>query len=297
MTVGSGLFVRLLLAAILAGAAAGKARPRGRDAARAMLAAAGLRSARLRSALTWAAVTAELVLAGWLLSGRALALAATLVAALGLAFAAVAACARVRGHRRVACGCFGGTTARPWWLAALRALGLAALALVLIVPAPTAPGELVLLWIAVGVLLVLVLLLAVVVAAMVRQVGVLTLRLGPRAPLELAAEGPSLGEPAPPLDGLARDASELVVFGSPACRLCLELEPGLRALARDGLPVRRVDELAEPEQFSRWNVPGTPFVVHVRDGVAVAKGLVNTLEQVEMLLDAGMLRSAEMSRA
>ena len=54
--------------------------------------------------------------------------------------------------------------------------------------------------------------------------------------------------------------------------------------------MRVVEEELEEDAFSRWNVPGTPFVVHLVDGVVAAKGTVNTLEELEQLLDAGRAR-------
>ena len=78
-----------------------------------------------------------------------------------------------------------------------------------------------------------------------------------------------------------------MAFASPGCRLCLELEPALRALERDGLPVHSVLEDEQPEVFGDYRVPGTPFVVYLVDGVVAARGLVNTLEQVEELIAVG----------
>jgi hypothetical protein len=83
---------------------------------------------------------------------------------------------------------------------------------------------------------------------------------------------------------------EVVFFFSATCRLCRQLAPGVGALARQGLKVRVVEEEQEDDVFEEWNVPGTPFVVHAIDGVIAAKGTVNTLEELEMLLDAGRAR-------
>jgi hypothetical protein len=51
-----------------------------------------------------------------------------------------------------------------------------------------------------------------------------------------------------------------------------------------------VEEELEEDAFARWNVPGTPFVVHLVDGIVAAKGTVNTLEELETLLDTGRAR-------
>ena len=144
---------------------------------------------------------------------------------------------------------------------------------------------------ALGVLAGAEVVLAGLVLALYRQVGVLTLRLGPGVALELAEEGPEVGADAPQLDGLARRGAELAVFFSADCRLCRSLAPGVRALAREGLPVHVVYEEEAPEVFEGWRVPGTPFAVHVVDGIVAAKGTVNSLEQLDSLLAAGRART------
>ena len=55
--------------------------------------------------------------------------------------------------------------------------------------------------------------------------------------------------------------------------------------------MRPVAEEAAPETFENWNVPGTPFVALVIDGVVRAKGVVNTLEQIDGLIDLGQERA------
>jgi hypothetical protein len=135
--------------------------------------------------------------------------------------------------------------------------------------------------------------LAGALVLLVRQVGQLHLALAPRSALELESEGPPLGAAAPALDGLERRGGELVLFGSAACRLCRELEPALRTVARlRSLAVRPVGAEADPESLSRWCVPGTPYVVHVEDGIVAAKGLVNTREQLDGLVALGRERLA-----
>jgi len=135
-----------------------------------------------------------------------------------------------------------------------------------------------------------VILLGALVLALYRQVGVLTMRLGPGVALELAEEGPAVGDVAPELDGLTRVGEELVAFFSPDCRLCRTIAPGVRAFEREGMPVRTVYENDEPAVFERWSVPGTPFLVHVVDGFVAAKGTVNSLEQLDGLVALGSAR-------
>jgi uncharacterized membrane protein YphA (DoxX/SURF4 family) len=246
--------------------------------------------ARLAAPLVTALVAAEAVVGALLLPGLLLPWSAYAALALGALFVVVLARARAQGIERLRCGCFGATEGRTSVLF-LRALGFTGLAaLAAFGDGLGTPSRDTLVLVALGVLALAVVALSLLVLALYRQVGVLTLRLGPRVPLELAEEGPPLGEPAPALEHLGGHGAELVVFFSPGCRLCRQLAPGVAALAREGLPVRTVHEDDEPDAFTRWNVPGTPFAVHVVDGLVVAKGTVNTLEEVDELLEVGRRR-------
>jgi hypothetical protein len=212
-------------------------------------------------------------------------------AVLGTAFTVVLATRWAGGARRLSCACFGGRSERPAWLVSARA-ALVALAGILIAadvnPAISYSTKIA---IALIVLAVAVAVLVILVLALYRQVGVLERRLGPRTALEIPEEGPPFGSRVPELSGLSGQGSELIAFGSESCRLCRELTPGFRALARDGLAVRGVDEDSEPDAFNRFRVPGTPYVVYTVEGIVMAKGLVNTLEQVEELVGIGLERA------
>jgi len=280
------LTLRIILAAVLLSAATAKLRdPRALVAA---VADHGVPAALRRPAAA-ALVTVEAALAVLVLVPATARAAGVGAAALGLVFAASLARLRLAGRRRVGCGCFGGAADRPVGLLVARALGLAALgALVASGVADRAwPSSGVLVGAALAVLALAVAVLVVLVLALYRQVGVLEARLGPRAALELAEEGPPLGSLAPTAAGLTGRGSELVAFRSPGCRMCAELAPALRALEREGFVVHSVSEDAEPETFRSYRVPGTPFVAYVVDGFVVAKGLVNTLEQIEELIASG----------
>jgi uncharacterized membrane protein YphA (DoxX/SURF4 family) len=209
--------------------------------------------------------------------------------ALGVLFIGALTAARVRGVRRLQCGCFGARERSIDFVLA-RAVGFTALA-VLAAAQPPTPSRDTFILIVLALLALAVVVLAGLVLALYRQVGVLALRLGPGVALELAEEGPAVGDEAPALDGLTRLGSELAVFFSADCRLCRSLAPGVRALAREGLPVHVVYEEEAPDAFERWRVPGTPFAVHVVDGMVAAKGTVNTLEQLDGLLAAGRGRT------
>lgn len=280
------LTLRIILAAVLAWAAMAKLRD-----PRELVAAVGDHGVprRLRAAVAVALVVAEGALAVLLLIPATARAAGVGVAVLGVVFAASLGLMRLRGRRRAPCGCFGGTRSRPVGLLALRALVLAGAGALVASGALErgAPSQEVLVGVALAVLALAVAVLTVLVLALFRQVGVLEGRLGPRAALEIAEEGPPLGAPVPPLAGLEQRGPELVAFSSPGCRLCAELRPALDALEREGLPVRTVNEDRDAPAFAAWGVPGTPFVVYVVDGYAAAKGLVNTLEQIEELIEVG----------
>jgi hypothetical protein len=218
--------------------------------------------------------------------------AAALVAlSLGGLFVAALGSVRARGVRRLRCGCFGAKE-RSTDLLLLRALGFTGLAAFgafaeVEVAGPSGDALVVAALVVLG---VAVLLLGALVLALYRQVGVLSMRLGPGVALELAEEGPAVGDVAPELDGLNRVGEELVAFFSPDCRLCRAIAPGVRAFEREGMPVRTVYENEEPAAFERWTVPGTPFLVHVVDGFVAAKGTVNSLEQLDGLVALGGAR-------
>jgi uncharacterized membrane protein YphA (DoxX/SURF4 family) len=239
----------------------------------------------------WAVMAVEAVVGLLLLIGVAMPATAYAAVALGVGFLAALGLARLRGVERLRCGCFGASEGRTTHLL-LRAGGFTVLALVAafggsLEISPSSDTV-------VAVMFVLlsgaVVLLSLLVFALYRQVGVLTLRIGPRVPFELAEEGPQLGQAAPALDSLRGRGSEVVFFFSSTCSLCRQLGAGVAALARRGLKVRVVEEELEEDAFARWNVPGTPFVVHLVDGIVAAKGTVNTLEELETLLDTGRAR-------
>ena len=172
------------------------------------------------------------------------------------------------------------------------------------------------------VLWVVVLLLAGVVVALVRQIGVLYERVAPAGAL-MVSRGPVVGEAAPlvrleDLAGTAREVggpgrdgrSTLLFFLSPTCPVCKELLPALRSLARGegawlDVVLASDGPRAEHQAFVRaqaleafpyvlsaalgltYQVAKLPYAV-LLDGAGVvrAKGLVNTREHLESLLEA-----------
>ena len=281
---------RLAVAAVLLGAALAKIRAR-REFVRG-LEAYGV-PGRARPALWALVVTVEGTLGALLAIGAFTRTAAYGAIALGLIFVVALARARLSGARRLPCGCFGGSRERSTWFLLARAGLFTALAAVAAaaqegrIPTPSAETAVLA---SLALVALAVVGLGVLVLALYRQVGVLSARLAPQSALELAEEGPEIGRPAPELDDLSRTGSALVAFFSPTCPLCRDLAPAVGALRRDGIQVRVVDEAADQEAFERWNVPGSPFAVHVLDGAVMAKGLVNTLEQLDGLVSLGYAR-------
>jgi hypothetical protein len=146
---------------------------------------------------------------------------------------------------------------------------------------------------------VLVIVLCIVVVALARQVGTLHLRLGPRGALEIDEEGPALGEAMPARSARGDDGHPVVIggtggrrlllFSSPTCIVCREVEPAIPAAARAARLVAQV--VHDPAAERVFDIPGTPFLIVLDElGVVRAKGTVNNLEQVEGLVDTAARR-------
>lgn len=173
------------------------------------------------------------------------------------------------------------------------------------------------------VLWVLVIVLAVIVLALARQVGILHERVAPAGAL-MPTEGIKVGEVTermnlqdlagksvtlggPNADGL----STFVLFISPTCPVCKSLVPTAKSLAkREGRRMRLVfaSDGDKPEQhvaYARdlrlddypyilsqplgmgYQVSKLPFAVLIgADGTLQSKGLVNTREHLESLVEA-----------
>ena len=180
--------------------------------------------------------------------------------------------------------------------------------------------------VAVIVLWAIVIVLLVVVFALARQVGILFERVAPMGALMTDA-GPKIGEQSPRFDLLTLDGkpltlgpaapkSTLVFFLSTTCPVCKKLLPVLKSLkqaeaqklgiviASDGdalehAEFRRAADLADfPYVLSRdlgmtYRINRLPFAVLLDpQGVVRGKGLVNSREQLESLLNAQDLGQA-----
>ena len=149
-------------------------------------------------------------------------------------------------------------------------------------------------WIASYVLLwIAVLVLGLTTVALLRQVGVLHTRLRPMG-AHFAGEGPQRLAPAPAVDvfDYGRSGLTLLAFVSPECQVCAVLLPSLRALDRqyDDLTVHVVDHAPETTGlFRAFNVSSTPYIVTVdHDGIVRVRGVANSLEQVEVMIEESL---------
>lgn len=153
---------------------------------------------------------------------------------------------------------------------------------------------------------VLLAVLTIVVVALARQIGVLHLRLSPLGALEVDAEGPPLGQAPPSRTARAPDGTptmiggpgpmRLVAFTSPTCPICEQVLPGIPAAAT---AAKLVPQFVSDGELERaYGVPGVPFLLVLDTaGVVRAKGTVNTLEQVEGLIDTALGRIEESAEA
>ncbi len=172
------------------------------------------------------------------------------------------------------------------------------------------------------VLWLVVVVMGLVIAALVRQVGILHERVAPAGAL-IVGQGAKVGESAPQialrtLTGQALDVgaprdderATLIFFSSPSCPVCKTLLPALLSLRR--YEARRLDVVlasdGEPEEHARFvaeeKLDAIPYVLSPELGIAYgasrlpfaalvdatgvlrARGIVNTREHLESLLEA-----------
>jgi hypothetical protein len=151
---------------------------------------------------------------------------------------------------------------------------------------------------------ILLAVLVVVVIALARQVGVLHVRLSPLGALEVDEEGPPLGQAPPARTARAADGTptliggpgplRVIAFTSPTCPICEQVVPAIPAAAAAARVVPQI--VADVDLEAAYEVPGVPFLVVLdRSGVVRSKGTVNSLEQVEGLIDTALRRIEEAS--
>jgi hypothetical protein len=284
---------RLVLGGVLAGASLAKlASPGSSRAAMATFGVAGRRT----QAVSWALLVAtELGLAAGVIAGSATA--AWLAAALMALFAATMVGAILRGRAGAPCACFGARSTVGWAAVARNAVLAAAFAALPLLPQGELSTDE---WLGLGLGLALLACagLAVAVLALAREVGVLRLRLGPEAALEIPAEGPALGSHTEVIAHFRPEPEArlaLAVFTSEGCHVCGALEPAIATLASEpSLALESFEETAEPAVWTELGIPGSPFAVALDlEGVVLAKGTFNNLAQLEGVLAAAERRKAE----
>ena len=178
--------------------------------------------------------------------------------------------------------------------------------------------SLVLLWIA-------VIALGLMFWALSRQVGVLFERVAPMGAL-ITDAGPEIGSPSPVFNLIGLQSEPVMIGGpqaqptllfflSPTCPICKKLIPALKHVARDeGRNLRVIlasdgqeEHLAYVREHSLQNMPyllstelgmryrvsRLPYAVLIdQAGAVMAKGLINSREQFDSLLNANDMKTA-----
>jgi hypothetical protein len=247
--------------------------------------------------VAWAVLIAvELGLAAGVIAGTDGA--AWLAAGFLTLFAAALVGAILRGRAGAPCACFG-SRSRVGWGSVVRNLALAACfaALPFLPQHALSTDE----WLALGLVVALLACagLGVAVLALAREVGMLRLRMGPAAALEIPEEGPQLGtqiELPDRFGELTPTGIGLGVFMSDGCHVCRGLAPALESLRGEpDLTVERFDEAEDADVWSELGIPGSPYAVALdASGTVLAKGTFNNLAQLESVLATAGRRRASL---
>jgi hypothetical protein len=289
-----GLAARLVLGLVLAASAALKlASP---ASSRAALGTFEIEGERLRWVAWVLLIAVELGLAAEVIAGSDQA--AWLAAGFLTLFAGVLVSAILRGRAGAPCACFGSRSI-VGWASVGRNLALAACFAVLpFLPERTPSTDE---WLAFGLIVALLacLGLGIAVLALAREVGMLRLRLGPAAALEIPDEGPEMGTRIGLVDrfrDLPSPGIGLAVFTSEGCRVCRGLMPAVSSLGGEPeLAVEVFDEVADAVVWNELAIPGSPFALALdENGTVLAKGTFNNLAQLESVLATAGRRRASM---
>jgi hypothetical protein len=252
-----------------------------------------------RRAVWTALVALELALAVGVATG--LDAAAYAAALLMGGFGAALLLALRRGMAGAPCACFGSRSKVSRLSVARNMLLACAFAAVPLVPVGHLSTDQ---WLGLGLGISLLLIAGLVAAvlALAREVGMLRLRLGPAAALEIEHEGPPLGQPTGLIERIEtapRTELALAVFSSEGCHICRSLEPAVSSLAREPfLAVATFSEQAEPGLWSELGIPGSPYGIALGlDGAVLAKGTFNSLAQLESILATAEQRRARSAEA
>ncbi len=286
--------LRLAFAAVLVVSAAGKlASPASSAAA---LRTFGIEGDRQRRVLLGALIAVELLLAAGV--GAGLDAAAFAASALLAGFALALLAALRAGRVGAPCACFG-SRSKVTRGAVMRNLGLAiGFAALPLLPHTNLSNDQ---WLGLGLAAALLACtgLAIAVLALAREIGMLRLRLGPDAALEIESEGPPLGGRSAAIERFRpgpRTELALATFVSRGCRVCRGLEPAIGSLANEPfLAVEVFVEEAEPDLWTECHVPGSPYAIALDlGGTVLAKGTFNNLAQLESILATAEQRRAAM---
>lgn len=283
----------MVLGGILAGASLAKlASP---ASSRAALASFGIEGRRAQAFVFPLLIAAELGLAAGVVAGWDAA--AVLAAALMGLFAATMAGAIMRGRAGAPCACFGARSTVGWRGVARNAVLAVAFAALPLLPRSAISTDD---WLALGLAVALLACAGLVVAvlALAREIGMLRLRLGPAAALEIPEEGPPLGSHSALVDRFTPQPEArlaLAVFVSDGCRVCDALAPAIGVLEREPqIAVATFSEQAEPQAWAAAEIPGSPYAVALDlEGTVLAKGTFNNLAQLESVIGAAEQRRAE----
>jgi hypothetical protein len=209
-------------------------------------------------------------------------------AALLAAFGVATAAALIDGKRGAPCACFGAKS-RIGPTVVVRNLVLAAAFLSIPLLPTESPSTVGWLALALAFAFVCIAALAIAVLALTREVGLLHLRVGPEAALDIADEGPELGSRVD-VPGRGNTQLTLAIFSSESCRLCQTLAPVIDSFrAGAWLTVTVLDEVRDADVWERLGIPGSPYAVALdREGEVRAKGTFNSYGQLE-----GILATAE----
>lgn len=192
-----------------------------------------------------------------------------------------------RGESGQACGCFGARGTVSWTAVAQNA-ALSGVAAVGFLGVRGQLAERDVLGIAVVVLAVVVIGLAAAVLALAREIGVLRIAMQSTGALEIADEGPAVGtllETSQWVEAQGQDFV-LAVFVSDGCPMCQSLGPSLDLIRGDPrIAVLVFDEERDQDAWREFRSPGAPYAVALDpDGLVLAKGVANSLPQLESVI-------------
>lgn len=164
---------------------------------------------------------------------------------------------------------------------------------------------------------------AFAILALGRAIGLIQLRIGPDVPALDSGEGLSVGSEVPPIAGLDLRSGEittvspdvgrwLLIFVSAACQSCRDLSSDAERVSRAGWEARflliahsshdqneAIREVAPGTQIisdpdgavhDAYAIKRVPAAMLVEDGRVVAKGIVNSRDQLELMLQTHRTR-------